>query len=285
MSQPLPSLPTRPSDGHKGTFGRVLIIGGSTGMSGAISLSGVSALRSGAGLVSLALPEPILPIVASYEPSYLCMPVPSELNGRISIEAQDVLDESLLKMDAAAIGPGLGRSENLNQLVAHLYQNTNLPVVFDADALNAIADQKEILGQQTGPRILTPHPGEFARLIDSETSHIQKHRETLAVEFAAKHKVILVLKGAGTIITDGKTTRVNETGNAGMGTGGTGDVLTGIIASLLGQKMPPLEAAQLGTYLHGLAGDLAAEKFTQRGMIASDLLKKIPDAWRIMQAE
>ncbi len=254
-------------------------------MSGAVSLSGVAALRSGAGLVSLAIPESILPIVASFEPSYLCIPVPAEKGNRISWEARELLDEALSKMDAAAIGPGLGRADELNRLAAHLYQTSKLPMVLDADALNALADQRDVLGEHAGPRILTPHPGEFARLIGGEISDVQKNREALAVEFAKRHEVTLVLKGSGTVVTDGITSRINETGNAGMGTGGTGDILTGIIAGLLGQKMAPLDAAQIAVHVHGLAGDLAAERWTQRGMIASDLLKTIPDAWQAMQAK
>lgn len=278
----LPALPDRPDDGHKGTFGRATIVGGCTGMAGSVSLAGMGALRSGAGLVSLAVPDVILPTVAAFEPSYLTISISSDSHGRISYDALTTLESRLATAGAGAIGPGLGRSEDLDRMVNQLYRTSVHPLVFDADALNALADQPDVLQDHVGIRILTPHPGEFARLIRNEASFVQKNRESLALQFAADHKVILVLKGAGTIVTDGFRVYTNDTGNSGMGTGGTGDVLTGVIVSLLAQGMSAFEAAQLGVYAHGIAGDLAAEELSKRAMIATDLLEFLPYAWKLI---
>ena len=251
-------LPDRPPDGHKGTFGHVLIIAGSRGMSGAAALAGCSALRGGAGLVTVAVPESIAPIVAGIEPSYLTLPLPEDADGRIVAGAAAVIEPRLKSVDAVAIGPGWGQSDALRLLAAELYRTLPGPLVVDADALNLLAGLSDPLQEHAGPRVLTPHPGEFARLTGRDTATIQRNREPLAREFASRHNVVLVLKGRRTIITDGATLHINPTGNSGMGTGGTGDVLTGLIAALLAQGLSPLDAARTGAHLHGLAGDLAA---------------------------
>jgi ADP-dependent NAD(P)H-hydrate dehydratase len=182
-------------------------------------------------------------------------------------------------------GPGFGQCEELQHIVGWLLVNVAKPMVVDADALNLLADHVEWLAQSPAPRVLTPHPGEFARLIGANTRTVQANRTALAVEFAATHKVILVLKGSGTVITDGKQVAINPTGNSGMATGGTGDVLTGLITALLAQGLPAFEAARLGVYLHGLAGDLAAEELSQPGLIASDLPRYLGAAWRTLSTE
>jgi NAD(P)H-hydrate epimerase len=258
----------------------VVIVGGSRGMSGAVALAGLGALRGGAGLVFLAVPQGILPIVASIEPSYLTIPLPDESHGRISREAQLPLAEAFSQQAAVAVGPGLGRSHELAELMQWLYTTVELPMVVDADGLNALATIPEVLTQKGAPRILTPHPGEFARLAGSDTATIQKDRENMAAEFASRHEVVLVLKGHESIITDGKRIAVNTTGNSGMATGGTGDVLTGLIAALLAQGMEAFEAAQLGAHLHGLAGDLAAKELSKPALIASDLPRYLGGAWK-----
>jgi NAD(P)H-hydrate epimerase len=266
-----PLLPERPQSGHKGTFGKCLIVAGSRGMSGAAILAGMGALRAGAGLVTLAIPDRILDIVASVEPSYLTFPLASDSQGRIDLEGDDVLFEKASSMTSVAIGPGLGQSEDLHQLVARFYENLERPLVVDADGLNNLAGSA-LLGQRTArPRILTPHPGEFSGLTGIPIQQIQNKREQVSLEYARLTGAIVVLKGAGTIVTDGERLYVNDTGNSGMGTGGTGDVLTGIVVSLLAQGMEPFDAASLAVYLHGLAGDLAAAELSQQGMIASDL--------------
>lgn len=276
----LPKLPHRPDDGHKGTFGRLLIIGGSRGMAGAIALSGKAALRSGAGLVYLGVAESILGTVAAIEPSYITIPLEEDDEGRLCSEAQKTLMERSKAMDSLAIGPGLGRSAELRNMVTEFYSDSPLPMLIDADALNALAEKPEIYSQHQGPRVLTPHPGEFSRLIGKPIEEINRHRVEIATEFADQHQVVLVLKGPGTIVTNGNELYVNTTGNSGMGTGGTGDVLTGIISSLMAQGGSPLEAAKLGVYAHGLAGDLAAEELTPRAMIASDVVTFLPAAWK-----
>lgn len=277
----LPPLPVRPEQGNKGTFGKVLIVAGSRGMSGAACLSGLGALRGGAGLVTLAVPAGILPIVAGVEPSYLTVPLAEDSSGRIGAAAvRDVL-QLAAKNTVVACGPGWGRSADLENLVLTLYTQLSQPLVIDADGLNALAKAPGGIPTENipGPRLLTPHPGEFARLIGSDVATVQRDRESLAVEFAEKHNVVLLLKGHETVITDGARVTLNTTGNSGMATGGTGDVLTGLITALLGQGMMPFEAAQLGAHLHGLAGDLAATELSRPAMIASDLPRFLPAAW------
>lgn len=269
----LPRLPPRPEDGHKGTFGKVWIIAGSRGMSGAAVLSGLGALRGGAGLVTVAVPNSIQSIVAGYEPSYLTRGLAEDDNGHVSYAATVELKSSLPQQTAAAFGPGLGQSPGVVELAAEIYQHAPLPMIFDADGLNALSQRPDLISRQPDqpPRILTPHPGEFARLTGKSMDEVQSNRESVACEFAARHNVIVLLKGHRTVITDGKQTYLNTTGNSGMATGGTGDVLTGLITALLAQGMTPLDAARLGAYLHGRAGDLAAAEFSQPGLIASDL--------------
>jgi len=278
----LPPLPDRGLDTHKGTFGRVLIIGGSRGMSGAAVLAGQGALRGGAGLVFLAVPESIQNVVSSLEASYLSIALPEDDQGRVSSAAAGKLDELVQANTAAAIGPGWGRSDDLGRLAVQLYSTAERPMVVDADAINALAQLSGGLPEATAPRILTPHPGEFARLLSSDTADVQTHREEYAVRYAQTHGVVLLLKGHHTVITDGQRIAVNSTGNNGMSTGGSGDVLTGLITALVAQGMPAFEAAQLGAHLHGLAGDLAADALSEPGMIASDLPSFLPQAWKRM---
>lgn len=275
-------LPDRPAEAHKGSFGSVLVVAGSRGMSGAAALAGLGALRGGAGLVYVAIPESISSIVASTEPSYLTIRLPEDDAGRISAAALTTLLERAGAMDAVAIGPGWGQSDDLRNIASELYVGLECPLVVDADALNLLAHAPDLLNQHAGPRILTPHPGEFARLIDSDTQTVQADRRAIAKSFAAANDVIVLLKGRETVITDGTKTHLNSTGNSGMATGGTGDVLTGVIAALLAQRLPPLDAARTGAYLHGLAGDLAAAHFSEPALIASDLPRYLGRAWKIV---
>lgn len=275
----IPALPGRPQDGHKGTFGRVMIVAGSRGMSGAAVLSGLSALRGGAGLVYLAVPESILDIVASYEPSYLTFSQPCSDDGQLAPAAKDDLLEKSDDMSAVGMGPGLGQSDELADLAEALYGNLSLPLVVDADGLNNLVDSRLLLEEPQGPRLLTPHPGEFSRLCGLSIGEIQENREEVAFHFAEKSRTIVILKGPGTVVTDGERVFVNATGNSGLATGGTGDVLTGLLVSLLGQGMEPFDAACLGVHLHGMAGDLAAAELSQRGLIASDLPRYLAKAF------
>jgi NAD(P)H-hydrate epimerase len=271
-------LAPREPESNKGDFGRVLVVAGSRGMSGAAVLCGSAALRGGAGLVTVAGPEDTLPIVAAGNPCYLTAPLSNDREGKLANVTAKVL-ELVQANDVAAVGPGLGRSAPIAKLIADLVGNIQIPLVLDADGINALINQTDSLKSHTAPIILTPHPGEFARLLDCDVPTIQARRQELAVEFAATFQVILVLKGHGTIVTDGRQVYHNQTGNPGMATGGTGDVLTGLIAALLGQKLAPFAAAQLGVYLHGLAGDLAQEELGQISLIASDLLSFLPKAF------
>ncbi len=280
----LPPPPDRTPNSHKGTFGSALIVGGSRGMSGAMALAGMGALRGGSGLVTLAIPMGIASTVTALEPSYLTKALPEDKHGCISLVAWSALHDADKKYDVVAIGPGLCRTDDSQELTARLYERCAVPLVIDADGLNNLTDRKTVLGSHpkstSAARVLTPHPGEFARLLDMSVQEVQANRESLAMAFAAKHQIILVLKGHGTIITDGEQIAVNPTGNPGMATGGMGDVLTGLIASLLGQGMSGFDAAHLGVYLHGLAADIAVQEFSQPGLIASDLPLYIGPAWQ-----
>ncbi len=279
----LPSIPLRPADGHKGTFGKVTIIGGSVGMSGAVCLSSVAALRSGSGLVSAAVPRTIQPIVASFEPCVMTFGLNDDPVSGLSFQDSHVAASLVEGRDAIAIGPGFGRSAAAAALTRELLDFAKCPVVVDADGLNLAAENNLFASRTEWPCVITPHPGEFSRLTGRSISEIERHREELAQEFAAKHQLIVALKGPGTIVTDGIRVYRNTTGNSGMATGGSGDVLTGIVTSLLGQHLPAFEATALSVHAHGLAGDIAAERFTQRGMIASDLQGCLPEAWRRLE--
>jgi NAD(P)H-hydrate epimerase len=276
----LPRLARRAPDSHKGSFGSALLIGGSLGMSGAVSLAGMAALRGGAGLVRLAVPTPVQPIVAGFEPSYMVLGLPSDADGRIAAAARDVIAKECERATAIACGPGLGRSAELTDLVLGLFGSVPQPLVLDADALNALAERVGSLPRPVGPRVLTPHPGEFARLLETTTSNVQTQRESLADTFARRVGAVLVVKGHRTYVTDGRRSAVNSTGNPGMATGGTGDVLTGLITALLCQGLEAFDAARLGVYLHGLAGDLAAAELSEVSLIASDLIRYLPKAMR-----
>ncbi len=276
---PLPKLPPRDSLAHKGSFGKALLVGGSHGMAGAVALAGKACLRSGAGLVRLATPDVCQATVAGFEPSYMTLGLPSDLEGRLALSAFGRIQQAADDATVVACGPGLGQSAGLTELVESFCREFTQPIVFDADALNALAHRVDALGGAAGPRILTPHPGEFARLVKLPRIAPQERRE-LAERFANEYGVVLVLKGHQTVVTDGQTTVLNPTGNPGMATGGTGDVLTGVIAGLLCQGLTPLDAARLGVFVHGWAGDLAAAELGQTSLIASDLIGWLPAAFQ-----
>jgi ADP-dependent NAD(P)H-hydrate dehydratase len=276
----LPRLSPRPLDSHKGTFGQLLVVAGSRGMSGAAVLCGSAALRGGAGLVRLAVPTSILPLVAAGNPCYITVPLPEDDAGRLNRQALAPLLHLLAQHTVLALGPGLGQSSDLESLVACLVQQSPVPAVLDADALNALARDGTPLRAPHAPLILTPHPGEFGRLLGRSTRDVLAHRQELAVSFAAAHQLVLVLKGYRTLVTDGRRLYENTTGNPGMATAGSGDVLTGLIAALLGQGLDPFAAAQLGVWLHGRAGDLARDELGEQALIASDLIAYLPRAFR-----
>jgi NAD(P)H-hydrate epimerase len=280
----LASLSHRKPESNKGDFGRVLVVAGSRGMSGAAILCAGAALRGGAGLVKAAVPADILPVVAAGNPCYMTAPLPCDQQGRLSATAAPEVVALAEGQDVLAVGPGLGRAQGINEVVYRLLEKTHAPIVLDADGLNAIGGKTDLLKARPAPLILTPHPGEFARILGSDVATIQSNRADLARRFACDHQLVLVLKGHGTIVTDGRRLYVNHTGNPGMATGGTGDVLTGLIAALMGQGLDPFAAAQLGVYLHGLAGDLARDAVGEACLIASDLLAHLPAAFRKLGA-
>jgi NAD(P)H-hydrate epimerase len=251
-------------------------------MAGAISLAGKSCLRSGAGLVKLAVPECILNTVAGLEPSYMTVPLACDRAGRFRARSPRKLADFLDAATCVACGPGLGRSKRLQSFVTSLYGSLTKPLVIDADGLNALAAVDDGLANPAGPRILTPHPGEFARLAKAPHDEKPSRDEQIAEakQLAAAHGIVIVLKGHRTVITDGQQLAENTTGNPGMATGGTGDALTGIITALVCQGLSPFDAAVLGVHVHGLAGDLAAAELGQVSLIASDLLTYLPKAFQ-----
>lgn len=274
----LPTLPPRDAYAHKGDFGRVLVVAGSRGMAGAAALCGSAALRAGAGLVTVACPESVWAVVGAVNPCLMTLPV-AEDQGRLAAAALAAIRDETRAADVIAVGPGLGRSPSISQVVAELLRSTDKPIVLDADGLNALGSPPEALLHNRGPRVLTPHPGEFARLIASTIANVQARREELTREFARRFGVVLVLKGHHTLVQFGDEVYANTTGNPGMATGGSGDVLTGVIAALIGQRLRPFDAAVLGVYLHGLAGDLARDELGEVSLTAVDLLDYLPKAF------
>lgn len=264
-------IPDRKKDAHKGDFGRILLMCGSRGYTGAAALSAMGALRSGAGLVYLAVPESIYEIEASKLLEPIVIPMP-EYDGKLSVDAIKSISELLPKMDAVLVGPGLGASKETEQVVVWLLQNYEGPVVIDADGINVLRSHRNILRGRRGTTVLTPHAGEFARIGGSGGSD----RGNAAAAMAKELGVIVVLKGHNTIITDGSSGFINPTGNPGMAVGGSGDVLAGMITAFIGQGIAPIDAAACAVWLHGAAGDICAQEIGQYGMLPSDMLKVLP---------
>lgn len=276
----IPKLKPRAADSHKGTFGKVCIVAGSLGMSGAAALNGRAALRSGSGLVRVATPKTILPIVASIEPSYTTIPLEDDASGKISKKAAAQLLKAVEDNDAFAFGCGMGVSPAVRSALETLLGVEKLRMVVDADGLNNMSKIKDWPDKTKASLILTPHPGEMSRLWPGLfRDEPPKDRQSLAVEFAKRTNTILVLKGAGTVVTDGEQVYVNTTGNPGMASAGAGDVLTGIIVALLGQGMSNFDAAVYGVYVHGLAGDIAADELGQVSLMATDIIDALPAAF------
>jgi ADP-dependent NAD(P)H-hydrate dehydratase / NAD(P)H-hydrate epimerase len=264
---------------HKGDFGHLMIIAGSPGKAGAAIMAARSALRTGAGLVSVAAPNGLVPIIQSQITEAMCVPSAESIEGTLGLGSEEELLKATVGMSACALGPGLSTHYETVQVVRNLIQRVTIPLVIDADGLNALIGSVGLLRRIKTSIIMTPHPGEMGRLIGLSSADVQKDRIGIASGFAVQHNVVLVLKGAGTIVAgpDGQVF-MNSTGNPGMATGGTGDVLTGMIGAFLAQGYPAVQAACLSVYLHGLAGDLAAKEKGEMGMIAGDLIEKIPGA-------
>lgn len=270
----------RPNDSNKGTLGSLLCICGSYGMAGAAIMAGKAALRCGIGLLKIAVPKSIYPVCATNILESVYYPLEETSNGVISSKNTDFLLEMCEKSSAVVIGCGLSVCDDTKNLVQSVITNCKKPLVIDADALNCICNKPEILKNLKAPAIITPHPGEMARLLHSTPKTVNSNRENTAINFAKKFGVVTVLKGAGTIIAspDGEV-YINHTGNSGMATGGSGDVLSGIIGSLLAQGAAPINAAAAGVFLHGTIGDLAAEKLGKISMLPTDMIDMIPTAY------
>ena len=262
-----PTLPARRHSAHKGDFGHLLIVAGSEGYTGAPVLCAHAAARSGVGLVTLAVPRAVYPIIAANCPPEI---MPQPVDG--------VPDTT--GFDAVAVGPGLGQRAETQEMVRELICQSTAPLVLDADALNVLAQDLSVLKTARAPVVVTPHPGEMGRLIGKTATAVQAHRWEIAKHFAQKHGVVMVLKGAGTVVTDksGKLW-INATGNPGMAKGGMGDVLTGMIGAFLAQGLSPLDAARAGVFLHGSAGDIARERHGERALLASDVISSLGAAF------
>ena len=264
-------LPDRDAQAHKGNFGRVLLLCGSRGYTGAAYFAAMGALRTGAGLVYLGVPESIYAIEAVKLNEPIVFPLADD-DGKLAASATEEIKKFLPRMDTVLIGPGLGQSKGTLAALKAVLREFTGPVVLDADGINLLAQHKYLLRGRTAPTVLTPHEGEFARLYGP----MGNDRQAAARELARELNAIVVLKGPGTIITDGSQSYRNVTGNPGMAVGGSGDVLAGMITGLVGQGIAPLEAAAAAVWLHGAAGDRCAEKLGQYGMLPTDLLEELP---------
>lgn len=278
-------IPERKPDGHKGDFGKLFMLAGSTGMTGAAAMASKSALRSGCGMVKVGCPHTALPLIAASVLEATTWPLPDiARKGALALRALGEVRKLAAQHDAVALGPGIGTHHETSELIRRFVTELEQPLVLDADGLNALVGHTDLLAQSKVPPVLTPHPGEFCRLaeLDAVPRDIHERIQT-AQEFANEHKVILVLKGSPTIIADlDGDSFLNPTGNAGMATGGSGDVLTGVIGSFLAQGVRAIDAAVIGVYVHGLAGDLAADQLTQRSVIAGDLIDYLSEAFETL---
>jgi hydroxyethylthiazole kinase-like uncharacterized protein yjeF len=270
-------LPARKPDMHKGDCGHLFVLAGSPGKTGAAAMVCEAALRAGTGLITLGVPESLNSILEMKLTEPMTEPLPETRERTLALSAVGRIREMVSRMDALAIGPGLSRQVETAELVSRVLRDDLPPTVIDADGLNALAGNLDLLRKNRAKLILTPHPGELARMTEMAVPEIQKNRIQVARSFARQNGVILVLKGARSLVAspDGKVF-INPTGNPGMASGGMGDVLTGIVGALLAQRIPPLEAAKLGVYLHGLVGDFVAFRQGERGCAASDLIQNTP---------
>ena len=279
------NLPRRPEDANKGTMGTLLNISGSYSMAGACILSSLSALRSGVGLLKVALPQSIYPVVASavYEAVYL--PLSDSKQGTVGINSLDYLLCHAEHSTAVLIGCGLKNCDETRAFVRDFLLAYSGVVLLDADGINAISENIDVLKKTKAKVVLTPHPKEMSRLAKLDVEYINANRREVAVDFAKEYGVVLVLKGKDTVVTDGKQVFVNKTGNCGMAKGGSGDVLSGIIASLMAQGTEPFESSICGVYIHGRAGDIAAEKLSKTAMLPSDIVSHLGFVYKEFETE
>lgn len=264
------AFPPRRPDTHKGDYGKVLLICGAEGYTGAPYLAARAALHTGAGLIFTGVPRAVYPIVAAKLHAPMVFPLPDR-DGKLSLQALSEILERLETMNACLFGPGLGRSEELDALICEVIRHCRCPLVLDADGINAVSGHIDVLREAACPIVLTPHEGEFRRL---SVEH-EQDRVSGTAALAGKTGTVVLRKGHRTVISDGRKTYVNQTGNAGMATGGSGDVLAGILTALLGQGVPALEAAAAAAWLHGTAGDLAANISGQYSLAPTDLIRQL----------
>ncbi len=276
------TLPKRRRNSHKGDYGKALLVCGSVGYSGAAFFAAEAAVRSGAGLVFMGVPSDIYTISAVKCNEAMPFPLPSDELGRLSKNASGEILERLRSCDACLIGPGLGRSEGVSYIVSQVIKNCRMPLIIDADGINAVSENINILDEAACPIIMTPHEGEFSRLGGS----VLKGREQGASHFAREHKCTLILKGSGTVIAfeDGSILR-NMTGNPGMAKGGSGDVLAGILTALIGQGISIRDACAAAVWLHGRAGDISKAELGEYSMTPTDLINTLPKAFRELSAD
>ncbi len=287
--RPLPTPARRETHSHKGDYGRAVIFGGSPGMAGAPALAGMACLRSGAGLVNVVTPSSVQATVAAYCPAYTTATLAPRSfflssNDSLLASGWSQWRAAIGNATAVAVGPGMGTAYANSTVVAQAHNRMEQPAVLDADALNALARHRSQLRPPAGPRVLTPHAGEFARLdgepLANPNDDTERRERSAELAKSIGGETVVLLKGPRTVVTDGERYAVNTTGNPGMATGGSGDILTGIVTALLAQGLSAFEAARLGAYVHGLAGDLAAAKLGETSLTAPDLIERLPEAWQ-----
>jgi ADP-dependent NAD(P)H-hydrate dehydratase / NAD(P)H-hydrate epimerase len=277
-------LPRRPSDGHKGTFGRVLLLAGAEGYTGAAKLAALAAARSGAGLVTVGIPAPLSSAMAAALWEVMYTPLPATDAASIADTALAPALEAAQASDAVVLGPGLTRHPRTAYFTRAFVEACPAPLVIDADGLNNLGARPQVLKARRAATALTPHPGEMARLLNVSVGAVMKDTEAAAADFAKAFSCVLVLKSHHTVIAEpGGAVYLHATANSGLARGGAGDVLAGLLGGLLAQGMTPGPAAALAVYVHGLAGRAAAERRTERGMIATDVLDAIPEAWKALE--
>jgi len=274
-------FPRRPRAGHKGTYGHLLLVAGSLGKTGAAALGAMAAMRSGAGLVTVATPASQQPVVAGLVLEAMTEPLPETSARTLALKAREAILELAESRDAVAIGPGIGLDHETTQVARALARELRQPMAIDADGLTALAGHLDVLRDAPSARCLTPHPGEMARMLGARVDEVQRDRIEVTREFATRHRVHIVLKGARSVIgaPDGRVF-VNPTGNPGMASGGTGDVLTGVLGAFLARGMEPGAAMLASVYLHGSAGDVAAERVGEESLVARDVVAAIPEAFK-----
>ena len=276
----LPALPVRGPDFHKGNSGRILVIAGSAGMTGAGGMASLSCLRSGGGVVLWAIPRSLNSIGETLSMEVMTLPIPDTPSGAPSMDAREILVEAARETDCVVLGPGLPVAGDTGELMRLLIPEIYPPLIIDGGAFSAIGTDMMIFRKRQGPTIITPHPGEMGRIIGKTVAEVQEKRLDFAQKYAKLSGAIVALKGHETIVTNGQDVYINKTGNPGMATAGSGDVLCGVVSALVGQGLAPFEATKLGVFLHGLAGDLAAAETGMHGLIASDIISRLPAAFK-----